>query len=91
MKVDERLAQDAIKPDDESHITIDQEACTRCDPRPCLHVCPGHLYTIVGETGEIHVGHAGCLECGTCLVLCSEDALTWRYPSGGAGVRYRFG
>ena len=91
MKIDERIAKDAIRPDDQSHIVIDQEACATCEMRPCLRVCPGHLYSIVEETGEVHVEHAGCLECGTCLVTCPGDALTWHYPSGGAGIRYRFG
>ena len=91
MKIDERIAKNAITPDDESHILIDQEACRACDPRSCLHVCPAHLYTVIEETGEIHVEHAGCLECGTCLVMCRGEALTWGYPTGGAGIRYRFG
>ena len=38
MKVDERIAKNAITPDDEPHIVIDQESCKTCDPRPCLRV-----------------------------------------------------
>lgn len=91
MKIDERLALDAITPDDEPHIVVDQDACRRCDVRLCLRVCPANLYSIVEETGEVHVEVAGCLECGTCLVLCPGEALSWRYPAGGAGIRYRFG
>jgi ferredoxin like protein len=45
----------------------------------------------VAETGQIAIEVAGCLECGTCLVVCPFGALAWRYPSGGAGIRYRFG
>jgi ferredoxin like protein len=33
----------------------------------------------------------GCLECGTCKVVCDRDAVSWRYPRGGYGVRYRWG
>jgi ferredoxin like protein len=34
--------------------------------------------------------HDGCLECGTCYVVCGKDAFTrWRYPRGGFGVSYR--
>ena len=91
IKIDERLARDAITPGGDPHIIINQEACKGCDPRPCLHTCPGHLYAFVEETGEMRVEHTGCLECGTCMVVCSRDALSWRYPAGGAGIRYRFG
>jgi ferredoxin like protein len=91
MKIDERLARDAFRPDDESHIVIDQERCARCEVRRCIRMCPGQLYTLVEETGEMRVEHAGCLECGTCLVVCPEGALQWRYPCGGSGVRFRFG
>lgn len=91
MKIDERLAKNAITPDEEPHIVVDQAACKSCDPRPCLHVCPAHLYTLVEETGEIHVETAGCLECGTCLLVCRDESLSWRHPSGGMGIRYRFG
>ena len=63
MKIDERLARNAFKPDDESHIVIDQEICARCEPRLCIRLCPGELYELVEETGEMRVEHAGCLEC----------------------------
>jgi len=34
--------------------------------------------------------HDGCLECGTCYVVCQKDAFTrWRYPRGGYGVAFR--
>ena len=34
--------------------------------------------------------YAGCLECGTCFVVCDGDAFTrWRYPRGGFGVSFR--
>ena len=91
MKVDERLARNAFRSDDESHIEIDQDICAKCEHRLCIRVCPGQLYELVEETGEMRVEHAGCLECGTCMVVCPEDALRWSFPCGGAGIRYRFG
>jgi ferredoxin like protein len=33
----------------------------------------------------------GCLECGTCRIACGTEVLEWYYPSGGAGVQFRFG
>ena len=91
MKVDERLARNAFRSDDKSHIAIDQEACARCERRQCVRVCPGQLYALVEETCEMRVEHTGCLECGTCMIVCPGGALRWRYPGGGAGIRYRFG
>jgi ferredoxin like protein len=91
MKIDERLALDAFTPDPEPHIVPSLEVCARCEDRPCISCCPGHLWALVEETGEMTVELAGCLECGTCLIVCPLDAVEWRHPCGGAGIRYRFG
>jgi len=90
--VAEKLTKNAIKQDGESHILIDEEACrTRCTERYCVRVCPAALYEWNAEADRMVVEFAGCLECGTCLVACREDALSWRYPRGGCGVQYRYG
>jgi ferredoxin like protein len=34
----------------------------------------------------------GCLECGTCRVICSEHTnVEWEYPRGGYGILFKFG
>ncbi|HOV90088.1 MAG TPA: 4Fe-4S dicluster domain-containing protein [Syntrophorhabdaceae bacterium] len=92
MRVDEKLALDAFRTCKESHIKINHEICrTRCKIKYCLFVCPGHLYTLNEENNEIVVEFAGCLECGTCKIACSEGAIEWQYPNGEYGVQYRFG
>jgi ferredoxin like protein len=92
LDVAEKLTKNAIKQDAESHIAVDAEACrTRCTERHCIRVCPAALYEWNAEAGRMVVEHAGCLECGTCLVACREEALSWRYPRGGFGVQYRYG
>ncbi len=92
MDVAAKLTRNAIKHDAESHISIDPEACrARCVGRPCLRVCPAALYEWNVEADRLVVEYAGCLECGTCLVACREEALSWRYPRGGYGVQYRYG
>ena len=69
MKVEEKLAINAFKTDNESHITINQEICrTKCTVRYCIAVCPGHLYSYNEENNEMVVEFAGCLECGTCKI-----------------------
>ncbi|AQW84087.1 ferredoxin-like protein FixX [Campylobacter pinnipediorum subsp. pinnipediorum] len=53
--------------------------------------CPAALYKR-DENGVFHFDYAGCLECGTCRVLCGSTILKkWEYPNGSFGVEYRFG
>lgn len=53
--------------------------------------CPAGLYK-KDEKGNIHFDYAGCLECGTCRILCGKTILKkWEYPTGTMGVEYRFG
>jgi ferredoxin like protein len=86
-----KLSIDIFKIDQESHIVIRQEICRKCACKPCLRICPGGLYSINKETGELVVEYTGCLECGSCRVACTSGALTWRFPRGGFGVQYRYG
>ena len=51
----------------------------------------GILIYSENDNGEIIIGVDGCLECGTCLLVCGPEVLEWHYPSGGAGVQFRFG
>ncbi len=91
MKVEEKIALNAMKNDRESHIGINQERCAKCTERVCIVVCPGRLYSLNEETGEMVVEYAGCLECGTCMIACTNGAITWDYPRGEFGVQYRYG
>ena len=91
MKIEEKIALNAIKHDEESHIEIDKNLCNTCEPRTCLRACPAELYTIEPESGQVIVDHTGCLECGTCMIICPSNAVTWRYPNPGFGIRYRYG
>lgn len=77
--------------DDEAHITLNKEYCRRCEAKPCTFACPAGLYTV--KDGELSFDYAGCLECGTCRLVCPHagQALLWRYPRGGFGVVFRYG
>lgn len=92
MNIESKLGLNVFHIDGEqAHIHIDQAICrTRCSTRYCLHVCPANLYT-QNDAGDVVLDYEGCLECGTCLIACLEDALTWHYPRAGYGVQYRFG
>lgn len=91
MKVEEKLTLNAIKNDKESHIRLDQKICATCEERFCIFACPANLYSLNEETGETCVEHAGCLECGTCKIACIYGSVSWEYPKGEFGVRYRYG
>jgi ferredoxin like protein len=72
------------------HIILDKAICAKCADKPCLVVCPAVLYTLKG--GEINFDFAGCLECGTCRVMCKNKGITsWNYPRGTFGVAFRYG
>jgi len=77
--------------DDEGHIRLNKEHCRECAAKPCTIACPAGLYTI--RDGEISFDYAGCLECGTCRVVCPKSgvAIIWNYPRGGFGVQFRYG
>jgi len=90
MKVEEKIALDAMKNDRVSHIQLDQKICAACPERMCIAVCPAHLYSLE-ETGEMMVEYAGCLECGSCQIACIHKSIDWNYPADGCGVQYRYG
>ena len=85
-----KLGLDVFKADKEFHIKIKagQERDMRL--KKAILVCPAGLYN-ENEKGEVVISVDGCLECGTCLLVCGDELLKWHYPSGGAGVQFRFG
>lgn len=83
------LALDRFQVDEGNpHIQVDPAVCDRCQARPCLVVCPARCYQLTNE--HVHFEYAGCLECGTCRVLCSDRGITqWQYPGASYGVTFR--
>ena len=56
-----------------------------------IMACPAGLYK-QDAAGVVHFDYAGCLECGTCRILCGRTILTkWEYPQGTLGVEFRYG
>jgi len=89
LSVSDRLATLAYTVDETPHIVVDGEKCRDCGPHPCLRFCPAQCFTADGS-GSIDYYYAGCVECGTCLLMCDREAVQWRYPQGGYGISYRF-
>lgn len=53
-----------------------------------MKACPAGLYK-QDDAGNIHFDSAGCLECGTCRVLCGNTILEqWQYPAGTFGIDF---
>jgi ferredoxin like protein len=64
-------------------------------PSPALlaltKACPAGCYNL-DDRGCVDIVPDGCLECGTCRVLCGESGeVEWNYPRGGFGVLFKFG
>ena len=92
---EELLGLDKFNVDEEEpHIVIDKEICAKCVDKPCLYVCSALCYKKT-EGGEIQFDHAGCLECGTCRVVCHSlgngGVIKWEYPRSTFGVQFRVG
>jgi len=85
-----KLGLDVFKEDKEFHIKIKSGKETDMRLKKAILVCPAGLYS-ENENGEVVISIDGCLECGTCLLACGDELLEWHYPSGGAGVQFRFG
>ena len=53
-------------------ITMDHDKC--CGHRECVISCPVEVYKIrKGKTAPINIDE--CIECGTCVKACPEEAI----------------
>ncbi|MDR0588285.1 MAG: 4Fe-4S dicluster domain-containing protein [Burkholderiales bacterium] len=56
-----------------------------------INACPAGLYKLKDD-GSVSFEVAGCLECGTCRIVCGKTLLEkWEFPRGTFGVEYRNG
>lgn len=90
MSVDDKLGTNLFRVDEEhAHITVRQDRVDEREIHKLLLACPAHLYTL-DEEGRLQFSYEGCLECGTCRVLCHKTLIReWDYPENGKGVQYR--
>ena len=91
VNVDELIAVNKYEVDEENaHIELVEDPDIE-EFKKLVRVCPAALYKI-GEDGATSFDYAGCLECGTCRLLCGDALLEkWEFPQGGMGVSYRYG
>jgi ferredoxin like protein len=92
VNVEEKLFQNRYKVDaGRPHIAVrNEDTCVACDAKPCTVCCPAGCWSI-SEAGRIDLVVDGCLECGTCRLVCDSDNVDWNYPRGGFGILFKFG
>jgi len=88
--IEEKLAKNVFKVSEHPHLRIKPGFEKDVRLRMMVMFCPAGLYR-EAEDGKVTVSTDGCLECGTCRVICGTEILDWQYPEGGLGVQYRFG
>jgi ferredoxin like protein len=93
MNVEQKLSIDKFVVDEGNpHIKVHEDKLDAATQKALTVACPAGLYTI-NEKGQLVFEVAGCLECGTCRVVCAHlpGALEWNHPRPSFGVLYRFG
>lgn len=91
VNVDEFLSLDKYEVDEgNAHIELAEDPSdTEFDK--LILVCPAALYKR-DEDGKKSFDYAGCLECGTCRILCGDTIIKkWEYPQPTMGIEYRYG
>jgi ferredoxin like protein len=92
VRVEDKLFQnrylvDAGKP----HIKVREHTVPSAALLALTTVCPAKCYEM-NDKGQVEITPDGCMECGTCRVLCEASGeVEWNYPRGGYGVLYKFG
>jgi ferredoxin like protein len=89
MSIDEKLSLNTYKVYKESHIIVDKEKCITCIDKPCIYCCPTNTYS--WENDDLIISFEGCVECGTCEIVCPYKKIRLTYPPLGHGIIYRYG
>lgn len=85
--VDQKLTLIRTRVHRETHIQVDAGICEHCPHLACVYGCPATCYRVID--GKVKFAYDGCVECGTCAVICDRGAVSWTYPQGGYGVKFR--
>lgn len=87
--IEDKLAMNKYDIDAEVHISIREDICKKCNSRYCLYCCPANCFKLMGE--HITFSYEGCLECGSCQIVCDKEAVDWVLPRAGYGICYQYG
>jgi ferredoxin like protein len=87
--IDEKLSRVTFVADGEPHIVLDERICMSCPiDHVCESVCPAHNYRYDEKSNQMTVSTESCMECGSCRVVCTAGAVSWKWPRGLFGVCY---
>lgn len=92
-RMEERLYQNRYLVDEgRPHVRInakkDQDSP---ELQALVQICPAGCYR-KDEEGRVEVVADGCMECGSCRIICQETGeIDWFWPRGGYGVLFKFG
>lgn len=89
MKIEDKLAINKYDIDRDCHIKIEEETCRACRDRRCIPVCPAGCFSLRDE--DTVFSFEGCLECGSCRIVCEKGAIDWTLPRAGFGICYQYG
>lgn len=91
-RMEERLYQNRYLVDEgRPHIAINQQATDSPQLQSLVNICPAGCYARA-EDGRVEIASDGCMECGTCRIVCQATGeIEWSYPRGGFGVLFKFG
>ena len=89
ISIEDKLAVNKFDTDRDVHIKVDDAICQTCDARYCLYVCPAECYKLTEE--HVTFSYEGCLECGSCRIVCDKGAIDWILPRPGFGICYEYG
>lgn len=92
VNVEEKLGVNKFNVDEENpHIVLKKENIDMKEFKKLVIACPAGLY-VLNDDGSVRFDYAGCLECGTCRVLCGSTILEkWEFPQGTFGIEFRQG
>ncbi|AOV17776.1 ferredoxin [Acidihalobacter aeolianus] len=94
VKIEEKLFQNRYRVDEgHPHISVRDSSVCRdaCQDKACTFCCPAGCYA-PDASGGVTLSVDGCLECGTCRIICAEHQnVEWWYPRGGYGILFKFG
>lgn len=88
-RIEDKLAVNKYDIDKEVHIRIHEDLCRQCETQECLWACPADCFKLSEQ--HITFSYEGCLECGSCRIVCAYDAVEWTLPRAGFGICYEYG
>ena len=88
-KIEDKLAVNKFDVDQDVHVRIKEGICGQCKEFVCLYACPAGCFKAVED--HITFSFEGCLECGSCRIVCDKEGIDWNLPRAGFGICYFYG